>query len=124
MQGVPFRVEIGGREAESGELTVARRDNKAKSKVKQAELVAFVQKEGAAQITDLKKKASAEFESKLSKAGSMQELEAELGKGKLVAVPFCSSGKEGKGCADAVKEKTSGDVRGTRGRANTRERRV
>ncbi|MFA6489176.1 MAG: proline--tRNA ligase [Candidatus Micrarchaeia archaeon] len=114
MQGVPFRIEIGGREAESGELTVARRDNKAKSKVKQSELVAFIQKEGTAQIADLKKKAQAEFDARLSKAGDMHELEAELGKGKLVAVPFCSSGKEGKGCADVVKEKTAGDVRGTR----------
>lgn len=114
MQGVPFRIEIGGREAESGELTVARRDNRAKSKVKQSELVAFIRKEGAAQIADLKKKAGAELEARLSKAIDMRELEAELGKGKLVAVPFCSSGKEGKGCADIVKEKTSGDVRGTR----------
>jgi hypothetical protein len=44
----------------------------------------------------------------------MQELAAELEKGKLVAVPFCSTGMEGKTCAEVVKEKTSGDVRGSR----------
>ena len=114
MQGVPFRVEIGGREAESGEMTVARRDNKEKHKVKQGELAAFIKKEGAAQIAALKNKAKAEFDSRLSKAITMDELAAELGKGKLVAVPFCSTEKAGSACADKVKEKTSGDVRGTR----------
>ena len=114
MKGVPFRVEIGAREAESGELTVVRRDSKAKSKVKQAELASFIQKEGAAQLSDLKKKSQATFDATLSNASTMQELSAELGKGKLVAVPFCSTEKEGKACADIVKEKTSGDVRGVR----------
>lgn len=114
MRGVPFRVEIGAREAESGELTVVRRDSRAKTKVKQAELVAFIRKEGAAMLADMKRKAKAAFDATLSKASTMQELSAELEKGKLVSVPFCSMEKEGKACADNVKEKTSGDVRGTR----------
>jgi len=114
MQGVPFRIEIGGREAESGELTVARRDNRAKHKVKQAELAQFLAHEGKTQIADLKNKAIAEFDARLSNADSMDGLAAELEKGKLVAVPFCSVQMDGKTCAEVVKEKTSGDVRGTR----------
>ena len=114
MKGVPFRIEIGQREAESGELTVARRDNKAKHKVKESELVPFIRKEGKAMLSDMKKKAQAEFDARLSHADSMEKLSAELEKGKLVAVPFCSNEKEGKPCADKVKEKTSGDVRGTK----------
>ncbi len=114
MQGVPFRVEVGAREAESGLLTVVRRDNRSKHQVKEAELAAFMLKEGASQLSDLKKKALAQLESSLSKASTMAELASELEKGKLVAVPFCSTEKEGSPCADTVKEKTSGDVRGTR----------
>jgi len=114
MKGVPFRVEIGAREAESGELTVARRDNKAKSKVKEGELAKWIANEAAALLSDIKKKAQAEFDSKLSKAETMTVLASELEKGKLVAAPFCSNDKDGEKCADAVKEKTSGNVRGTR----------
>jgi len=62
----------------------------------------------------MKKKALAEFEARMSKAETMEKLADELKKGKLVAVPFCSMGKEGAACADEVKAKTSGDVRGTR----------
>ncbi len=114
MQGVPFRIEIGAREAGSGTLTVARRDNKAKHQVREAELAAFLLKEGAAQLSDMKKKAQAEFDATLSHADSMEKLASELEKGKLVSAPFCSIEKEGGKCAELVKGKTGGDVRGTR----------
>ncbi|VVC00006.1 Proline--tRNA ligase [uncultured archaeon] len=114
MKGVPFRVELGAREAESGVYTVARRDNKAKSQVKEAELVAFIKKEAVLQLADMKKKAQAAFDASLSKASSLEELSSELEKGKLVAAPFCSMEMDGEKCADVVKEKTSGNVRGTR----------
>ncbi|MEM2138137.1 MAG: His/Gly/Thr/Pro-type tRNA ligase C-terminal domain-containing protein, partial [Candidatus Anstonellaceae archaeon] len=114
MKGVPFRVEIGAREAEGGELTVFRRDAKKKSQIKESELASWLVKESAAMLSDMKKKAQAGFDAMLSKASSMDELGKEIEKGKLVAVPFCSNDKEGEKCADAVKEKTSGNVRGTR----------
>lgn len=114
MKGVPFRVEIGAREAESGKLTVARRDNKSKHTVPEAELASWLSKEAAVMFTDMKKKAQVEFDSRLSKADSLDALSKELENGKLVAVPFCSMGMDGKTCAEEVKAKTSGDVRGTR----------
>lgn len=114
MKGVPFRIEMGVREAESGVLTVARRDNRAKHQVKSSELAAFLLKEGASQLSVLKGKAQAAFDATLSKAASMQELSAELEKGKLVAAPFCSTEMEGKACAERVKEKAAGDVRGSK----------
>ena len=114
MKGVPFRIEMGAREAESGVLTVARRDNKAKHQVKASELASFLLKEGASQLSDLKKKSQAAFDATLSKASTMAELSAELEEGKLVAAPFCSTEMEGKACADTVKEKASGDVRGAK----------
>lgn len=114
MKGVPFRIEIGAREAESGVLTVARRDNRAKQQVKESELALYLKKEASSQLSDMKKKSQAAFDDALSRASTMDELSSELGKGKLVSAQFCSIEMEGKSCADAVKEKTSGDVRGTR----------
>lgn len=114
MKGVPFRIEIGGREAESGVLTVARRDNRAKAQVKEGELVAYLRNEGAKMLEEMKKKSQAAFDARLSKAESMDDLSSELEKGKLVAIPFCTMEKSGEKCADAIKEKCSANVRGTR----------
>ncbi|MFA6214417.1 MAG: proline--tRNA ligase [Candidatus Micrarchaeia archaeon] len=114
MKGVPFRIEAGAREAESGVLTVVRRDTRSKSQVKEGELAAYLRAEGARMLEDMKKKALASFEACLSKADDMGTLSAELEKGKIVAVPFCTMEKEGEACADAVKEKCSANVRGTR----------
>ncbi|MEM4634107.1 MAG: proline--tRNA ligase [Candidatus Anstonellaceae archaeon] len=114
MKGVPFRIEIGIQEAETGQLTVARRDTRTKSEVSMEGLADYLKSEGRKQLEDLKAKAYQEFRSRLSKAHSMEELKAELEKGKLVAVPFCSTKMEGKKCAEAVKAQTSGDIRGTR----------
>ncbi|MFA4983442.1 MAG: hypothetical protein WC588_04475, partial [Candidatus Micrarchaeia archaeon] len=49
----------------------------------------------------------------ISGAEDMEGLEAEIGKGKMVAVPLCSSEKSGEKCAEAIRERTAGNVRGT-----------
>ena len=114
MKGVPFRVEVGAREAESGIYTVARRDNKKKEQVKESELASWIAKEATSMLSDMKKKAQEAFDATLSHADTVAVLSSGLEKGKLVAVPFCSMEMDGKKCADAVKEKAGGDVRGTR----------
>jgi len=114
MKGVPFRVEVGAREAESGVYTVVRRDIRAKAQVKKEELASWLSNEGERMLEDMKKRAQASFDARLSKADSMESLSAELGKGKIVAVPFCTMEKAGEKCADAVKEKYSANVRGVR----------
>jgi len=114
MKGVPFRIEVGGREAESGVFTVVRRDIKAKAQVKKEELAAWLLHEGEKMLEDMKKKSQSSFDARLAKADSMESLSAELEKGKLVAVPFCTMEKSGEACADSVKEKCSANVRGVR----------
>ncbi len=114
MKGVPFRVEIGEREAKGGDLTVARRDNRKKQMVKESELASWIAAEAAAMLSDMKSKARSELESRLSKAETLDALSKELEMGKLVAVPFCSMEMDGRTCAEEVKAKNSGDVRGTR----------
>ncbi|MCX8197950.1 MAG: proline--tRNA ligase [Candidatus Micrarchaeota archaeon] len=113
MKGVPFRIEVGAKEAETGELTVARRDTKAKAKVRLGEIADYLKNEGRRQLEDMKRKAEEEFRLRLSSAESIGKLKEELERGKLVAIPFCTIEAEGKTCAEVVKEKASGDVRGT-----------
>lgn len=114
LKGAAFRVELGAREAESGILTVMRRDNKQKQQVKEADLVSWLGKEGKAMLSDMKKKSVEKFDSTITKANSMDGLASQLKEGRLVAIPFCSMEKDGKPCGDAIKEKTAGDVRGSR----------
>ena len=114
MKGVPFRIEVGGREAESGIYTVVRRDIRAKAQVKKEELATWLSHEGTRMLEDMKKRAQASFDSRVSKADSMETLASELEAGKIVAAPFCTMEKSGEACADLVKEKCSANVRGTR----------
>ncbi len=114
LKGVPFRIEVGEREAKSGMLTVARRDNKKKCTVKEKELAAWVLKQAKQMLLDMKGNAQKKLGSSLSKADSMESLSAEIKKGKLVAVPFCTIQMQGRKCAEKIKEKTAGDVRGIR----------
>jgi prolyl-tRNA synthetase len=120
MKGVPFRIEVGAREAESGVYTVARRDNRAKSQVKKEELCKWLFAEGEKMLSEMKKRAKASFDARVSKAASMEGLSAELDKGAIVAAPFCTMEKEGEKCADAVKEKCYANVRGARYGENER----
>ncbi|MCX8195197.1 MAG: proline--tRNA ligase [Candidatus Micrarchaeota archaeon] len=114
MKGVPFRIEVGEKEAREGDLTVVRRDSKKRHAVKERELLHFIQKEAALMLADMKKKALSEFEGRMAKATSMEALASALEKGCLVAVPLCSIEMEGRNCAEEIKDKTAGDVRGIR----------
>jgi prolyl-tRNA synthetase len=114
MKGVPFRIEVGGREAESGVYTVVRRDIRAKASVKKEDLATWLSHEGSRMLSDMKNKAQKEFEARLATADSMETLAAELEAGKIVSAPFCTMEKPGEACADLVKEKCSANVRGTR----------
>jgi prolyl-tRNA synthetase len=114
LRGAAFRIEVGAREAQSGVLTVVRRDNRAKAQVKQEELPAWMRAEGAKMLEEMKGRAKDWLDSHISKAEDMKTLEAELAKGNIVAVPFCTMEKAGEKCADEIREKTSANMRGTR----------
>ena len=82
--------------------------------MKEGEIASFILTESVKMLADMKKKAQEAFDSTLSQADTMAVLASGLEKGKLVAVPFCSMEKDGEKCAESVKEKTGGNVRGTR----------
>jgi len=61
----------------------------------------------------MKKRADEFFAKMQQKANSFEELGKALQKGGFVKVPLCSRANQGKACADEIKAKTHGDVRGT-----------
>ena len=114
MKGVPVRIEIGPKELEAKKFTVFRRDTKEKAQVAENNLEEFVGKTGHEITKNLVKKADDFFNKNISSAKSMDELEKKLKQGGLVKVDFCSTDSQGKSCADKIKEKMHGDVRGER----------
>lgn len=115
LHGVPVRIEIGGREVEQKTLTLVVRDAppKTKATVPLASAVETIRKEGRLLSARLLSKADAYFNAHLAHAKTMEELKAGLEKGCIVRVPYCSMEKEeGKPCADEIKAKLVGDVRG------------
>ena len=114
LKGACVRVEVGLRELQSNEFVVANRVSGEKAHVKAGELAGEIGRIGSGMISVLKKKADEKFAATLASAKQMSELEKELKAGKLVKVAFCTMEIEGKGCADEIKGKTAGDVRGTR----------
>jgi len=112
LRGVPVRIEVGGREVDAGELTLARRDLGKREKIKESELEKYLEDASAKILESLRSKADEWFNGMIHKASSMQELDSELSKGGFVAVPFCTDEMEGEDCAAKVKEELHGDVRG------------
>ncbi|MCK4319826.1 proline--tRNA ligase, partial [Candidatus Micrarchaeota archaeon] len=112
--GIPLRIEIGKRDIENGTVVVFRRDLNKKETVKRDELknrIKEIEKEFDA---NLLKQAEEGFVKRMSSAETMEELgEILKRKGGFVKVPFCTDGKEAENCAELIKEKTSGNVRGS-----------
>ncbi|MDD5337408.1 MAG: proline--tRNA ligase [Candidatus ainarchaeum sp.] len=113
LRGVPIRIELGERDLASESAVLVTRDDGKKRSVKLSELEGEVAREGAKLDARLKDKSSKLFKSALDSAKSEEEMAEKVNAGKIVEVPFCSEQKDGEGCAKAIKEKYSIDVRGT-----------
>ncbi|MHA1940153.1 MAG: proline--tRNA ligase [Candidatus Hodarchaeales archaeon] len=113
MKGVPLRLEIGGREAREGEITVFRRDNREKIIITKAELETTVKKLGSDLNTAIKKRAEEFFNSRLTSAKTMDELVEHIKSRKMVKIPWCSIELDGEACAEEIKDQLAGaEVRG------------
>lgn len=108
LEGVPLRLEIGGRELEDKSVQAVRRDNFAKSKVGMKELSHGVPELLMAIQKSLHEKSK---EAKLAlthEATTFEEFKAILSEKKaFVRVPWC----EEKSCEDAIKEATKATPR-------------
>ena len=112
--GVPIRIEIGPREAEKKTATIVRRIDSHKEAAGLKGLSSMIRKEADALDRELWKHAEGFFNRAIASAGSMDEAERIMASHKgFIKVPFCSTGMQGQGCAETLKEKTTYDVCGT-----------
>jgi len=109
MKGVPFRIEVGPREAEKGTVVLANRLGE-KEEVPLDQLSTLPER-GKAFDAWLRERAERAFTERLFEASSWEELKEKVGKG-MVKVPFCSIDMEGMECYQRIKEELKAEVRG------------
>jgi prolyl-tRNA synthetase len=113
MKGVPIRFEVGGREAKEGNVTVFRRDNREKTLINKSEMQETLETQGSELTKSLKEKAEKFFNSRLSRADTLDELVEEIKVGKMVKIPWCTIELDGEDCADEINDRLAGaQVRG------------
>jgi prolyl-tRNA synthetase len=114
MMGVPIRLEVGPRDMERKQAVLVRRDTREKLTVPEKEIYPTIMDAGSSLTHNLVKKADSWFSSMVHEAKDMHGLKNELEKGGFTKVNFCSREKEGRHCAEKIKEKLHAEVRGTR----------
>jgi len=114
MKGVPLRIELGKREVANKELTIFRRDNDEKEKIKKKDLMGFIEKTSLEIDKNLIRQADNLFKGNIVDAGNKEELKEIIEAGKIARCGFCSVDKEGVGCAEVVEKDAGAEVRGTK----------
>ena len=114
MKGVPARIEVGEREATSGTLTLVRRDSREKQVIKQADAPRMAKELGELMLESMRAKSANELKSHVLNAADKKELLQVIESKNYARVFFCSTGKDGKECADWIQAESKGaKVRGT-----------
>ncbi len=114
MKGVPIRVEIGPRDIKENKAVVFRRDWMKRETVEIKDLKKRVSALGKEIDANLRAEAESKFVGLVVDAGTIGTIEDALDKGKIARTPFCTTEMEGQPCADEIKDRTGGEVRGTR----------
>ena len=115
MKGVPFRVEVGAREIEKGEVVVFIRDIKEKVSVKIEDLAETIKNLGAEYDERLIAKADEFAAGRIVDCFSKGDVKKALNSGKVARFSFCSCSAEGESCAGYIEKDLQARVMGTRG---------
>ena len=107
MKGVPIRVEIGPRDIEAGNVTLAKRNTGEKITVKKEEMVSTINKLIDEIHDEMYKKALAYLLDHVTEVHNMDELNAALEKGGYAKMMWC--GEED--CENKIKELTNATAR-------------
>jgi len=118
MKGVPIRLEVGPRDVQKKSVVLVRRDTGAKQSVKEEELLQAIKKLGNEITENLKKKALKEFIEKITEARTIEQMEKNLGEGKIIRTNFCSLEMSSAACAEKVEKELGARVRGKRADLN------
>ena len=113
-KGVPFRIEIGEKELEKGEVTLFIRDSKEKVFVKIDDLAETIKNLGAEYDERLIARADEFFGDKVVECKDKAGIKKALNSGKIAAFGFCSAEKEGANCAEYIEKELQARVMGTR----------
>jgi len=114
MKGVPIRVEVGPRDLKANKAVVFRRDTMERETIEIKDLKKKVITLGKDIDRTLRERAESKFEGLTVDANSIGTIEDALDKGKVARTPFCTTEMEGLACADEIKDRTGGEIRGTR----------
>ena len=114
MKGVPFRLEIGEKELESGEVSIFIRDTKEKVSIKIEGLSESIKKLGNEYDARLLATADKFFSDKIVDCKDKAKVKEVLDSGKIARFNFCSSEKEGAKCAEFVEKELQARVMGIR----------
>jgi prolyl-tRNA synthetase len=114
MKGVPLRFELGPKEVKAKELSVFRRDNSKKEKVKEKNLFSFIEKADKDIIKNLKAKADAKFKNAVMDAKTATDITKAAKNGKIARAGFCSIGPEGEKCAEVIEKNMGARILGSR----------
>ncbi len=114
MKGVPIRIEAGPRDLKEGKVVVFRRDLMKRKSVELKDLKKHVKTLGKDIDQTLKAQADAKFEGLVVEADSIGKIADAMDNGKIARTPFCTTEMEGLSCDEEIKDKTGGEIRGTR----------
>ena len=114
MKGVPIRVEVGPRDLKANKAVVFRRDTMERETIDIKDLKKKVIALGKDIDKNLRERAESKFEGLTVDADSIGSIEDALDKGKVARTPFCTTEMDGLACSDEIKDRTGGEVRGTR----------
>ena len=114
MKGVPIRVEVGPRDLKASKAVLFRRDSMEREIIDVADLKKKVTGIGKDIDKNLREEAESKFDGLVVDADSFGTIEDALDKGKIARIPFCTTEMEGLPCDEEIKDRTGGEVRGTR----------
>jgi prolyl-tRNA synthetase len=114
MKGVPIRVEAGPRDIKEEQAVVFRRDLMKRENVALKDLKKQVKSLGKDIDQTLRSQAEAKFEGLIVDADTIGQIVDAMDNGKIARTPFCTTEMEGLSCDEEIKDKTGGEIRGTR----------
>jgi prolyl-tRNA synthetase len=114
MKGVPIRLEAGPRDIEADKIVLFRRDTMKRQSIDFKDVKKQVVAVGKAIDKNLLSMAEARFDGLVVDADNLSGVADALEKGKMARIPFCTTEMEGLPCAEEVKDRTGGEIRGTR----------
>ncbi len=114
MKGVPIRIEAGPRDIKKDAVVVFRRDTMKRESVKLSDLKKKIRSLGKEIDDKLRFDAESKFEGLIVDAETYGQIEDALQKGKIARISFCTTEMEGLSCGEEIKDRTGGEIRGTR----------